>query len=179
MDRQRGFTLGEILATLGIAAITLAMAIPSLDVLARGNAEANAVNRLVASLHAARSEAITRNTRVTVCASRDLEGCAGEWHDGWIVFLDANGDHARTDGEMLLEQVTALDGLALHSVQFERSLSYAANGRIDVEAGAGTGEFAFCAPGDERAGKIVVVRASGLPRLSAAGRDGNAVPCAG
>ena len=73
---QRGFSLGEILATLGVAAVSLSLVVPSLDSVTRSNRRASAINELVATLHVARSEAITRNASVVVCPSQDGQTCA-------------------------------------------------------------------------------------------------------
>lgn len=175
---ERGFTLTETLAGLGIAAIALGLAAPSLEALTSSNRQALSVNQLVTTMHLARSEAVTRNARVTVCASRDGEECDGEWHDGWIAFLDTDADAKHGEQEELLERVDALNDLQLRSAQFEHAFSYASGGRI---TGAGmtssTGEFAFCESGAPLAKRVVIVRGTGLPALSDRGRDGESVRC--
>lgn len=153
------------------------MAIPGLDALARRNGEAASVNQLVSTMHLARSEAITRNAQVTVCASRDGERCAGEWHEGWITFLDADLDEERDPDEALLARAPPVQGLDLHSSAFTRAMSYGADGHVGRSAAAAVGEFAFCAPGAPQARKVVIVRVSGLPALAATGADGAPLPC--
>ncbi len=176
--RQRGFTLAETLMTLAVASITLSLAIPGLETLTRSNAQAVSVNQLVSSLHLARSEAVTRNARVTVCASRDAEHCGGQWDDGWIAFLDDNADRQHDATESLLDRVPGLADMQLRSAEFARSFSYGSNGRITgEELGDSTGEFSFCAAGADTASRVVIVRATGLPALSDKGRDGAPVEC--
>lgn len=82
---QRGFTLGEVLTTLGVLGVSLSLVVPSLDSVTRSNLRAGAINALVATLHVARSEAITRNAPIVVCSSQDGLTCARvAWEAGWI-----------------------------------------------------------------------------------------------
>ena len=93
---QRGFTLGETLTALAVVGIGLSMATPGLQTLTRNNRQAVSVNQLVSTMHLARSEAAMRNARVTVCASSDGARCDGQpWEQGWITFLDTDGDGNR------------------------------------------------------------------------------------
>ena len=69
MNRQKGFTLIELLTAMGLAALLLSMAIPALDSFTRNARQTGAVNDFVASLHIARSTAVTTNARVTICSS--------------------------------------------------------------------------------------------------------------
>jgi type IV fimbrial biogenesis protein FimT len=177
--RQRGFTLGETLASLAVVGLGLALATPGLKALSGSNRQAASVNQLVATMHLARSEAITRNARVTVCASSDGEVCdSTSWDKGWIAFLDANADQDRDATEQILEQVPALAGLQVRSAEFERAFSYRPNGRA---VGNGpddmTGSFSFCEPGADQATRVVIVRANGLPALVEAGAAGSAARC--
>jgi type IV fimbrial biogenesis protein FimT len=85
-DRPAGFTLVELMITLTVAAVLLALAAPSfLD--ATLGAKLNAyANNFAASAQLARSEAIKRNADVVVCVSTNGTTCAtGGWEQGWIV----------------------------------------------------------------------------------------------
>lgn len=177
-NRQRGFTLGETLTALAVAGIGLSLAVPGLQAFSRGNGQAVAVNQLVGTMHLARSEAVMRNARVAVCASAGGERCDGRsWSDGWIAFLDSDGNLERSAAEALVERVPA-PGMVLVSSQFATSFSYAADGHASNAAGdTHAGEFAFCEAGADNAARVVILRASGLPTLAGQGRDGAAVRC--
>ncbi len=90
-EAEQGFTLIELIITLVFAGIILAIAVPSFNTMIRNNRLSSEANNLVAALNLARSEAVTRGDRVTVCRSLDGANCnaaAGNWEDGWIVFHD-------------------------------------------------------------------------------------------
>lgn len=180
--RQLGFTLSETLGVLAVVGIGLSLAVPGLQSITDNNRQATGINQLVSTLHLARSEAITRNTVVSVCASTDAEHCQPvPWEQGWIAFLDANGDAVRGPDEILIDVALALPGQELTSSEFPGTFSYHPDGRIAEDAqdaaSATSGEFAFCAAGAEQADRIVIVRANGQPVLSGLGRDGQPAAC--
>jgi type IV fimbrial biogenesis protein FimT len=177
--RQRGFTLGEVLTTLGVVGLGLSLAVPALSGLVQQNQGATAMNALVATLHIARSEAITRNRPVSVCPSADGEHCDGEaWEQGWIAFQDADADTTRAPGEALIDRANALPGQQLRSSEFAGGLRFAPNGRALTRTGATDGgEFALCAAGEATSTRVLVVRGNGLPAVGERRRDGTPIRC--
>lgn len=65
---QRGFTIIELMVTLVVAAILLAIAIPSFTYLTVSNKLSTSANSLVSNLMIARAAAVKRNADVGVCA---------------------------------------------------------------------------------------------------------------
>lgn len=87
--RGAGFTLVELMVTIAVLAILLAIGIPAFAPLIASNRLTSATNELVAALQTARTEAIRRNVRVTVCpAAPTATACSGAWRDGWMAFVD-------------------------------------------------------------------------------------------
>ncbi|GAB3549347.1 type IVa pilus pseudopilin TppE [Noviherbaspirillum agri] len=84
---QDGFTLIELMVTVAVLSILLAVATPSFENALLGTKLGSYANNLVSSAIVARSEAIKRNATVTLCASADGANCAtsGGWQQGWIV----------------------------------------------------------------------------------------------
>ena len=74
--RVVGFSLIELMVTLAVAAILMAIATPSFIALINGNRLTSTANELVSSLQLARSEALRRNTQVRVCRSESGNTCA-------------------------------------------------------------------------------------------------------
>ncbi len=86
MNRNRGFTLVELMVTLVVAAILLALAIPSFSAMLRKNRAATDISALTTTIAYARSEAVARNTGVCVSVPTD-----GTWKDGWEVRVAGTG----------------------------------------------------------------------------------------
>jgi len=90
----RGFTLIELMTAIMVAAVLLAVGIPSYREITRNNSVTSAQNDLVTALTLARSEALRQATPVSVCASSNGTSCLTgsgptDWSAGWIVFVDA------------------------------------------------------------------------------------------
>jgi type IV fimbrial biogenesis protein FimT len=94
MHSNNGFTLIELLVTLAVAAIVLGIAIPSFNTQILNNRSIVLGEDFASAINFARSEAVKRGKRVTLCASSDGSLCNGsDWVDGFIVVVD----HATTD----------------------------------------------------------------------------------
>ncbi len=165
-SRSSGFTLVEMLVAISIAAILLAVAVPSFQGLIKRNATENLQSRLASALTAARSEAASRNIVTTICSSDNGATCvADKWSSGWIVFIDIDTDGTWDSGEEILQSFQNNNG---YLVKFKNeansainALSFTSQGfvRNDTRAYA-----AFCAPGTadytqglsiERSGRVM------------------------
>jgi|GEM_PF-97441 len=94
-----GMTMLDLVVTMAIAAILVAVAVPSFDSYIRQNAVFSDRKLLNSTLMSARYEAVARNKTVSLCPSADGESCSNDWSDGWIVFLDdGEGSGTARDG---------------------------------------------------------------------------------
>jgi type IV fimbrial biogenesis protein FimT len=76
--KQRGVTLVELMITITVLGVALAIAIPSYTNVRNKRAVTNAAEQVSALLSTARSEAVRRNTTVTVTLNRTFTSwCAG------------------------------------------------------------------------------------------------------
>ena len=78
-NRNQGFTLIELIITLSILGIVVAIAIPVVDeTIARSRREAlkDEVERI---LHNARAQAIIQRRTVEVCGTGDGKNCSANW----------------------------------------------------------------------------------------------------
>lgn len=82
---QRGFTLVELLVTIAVAGILLAIAVPNFRTFLQDSRAISQANLLVQALNVARSEAIKRDVPIDVCPSANGTTCGGTWAQGWIV----------------------------------------------------------------------------------------------
>jgi len=97
LKNQKAFTLIELMVTVSILAIVMALAIPSFKSSVANNRSSGAGGELVTALNFTRTEAIKRGSYVSICASNNGTSClaAGNWDKGWLVFVDtATSDNA-------------------------------------------------------------------------------------
>ena len=104
----RGFTLIELMVTLALMAIMMVLAAPSFITFQRNSQLTSTANNFLASLSAARAEAMKRQLRTFVIP---VDG--SNWSSGWTVFVDSNSNVSTTalsmdSGDILLSSVDAL-----------------------------------------------------------------------
>lgn len=96
---QSGFTLYELLITLLVIGVVLAIGVPNLSDFTRNSRVTGTANDLHGSIMLGRSEAARSKENITICASADPAGAAAcdgaSFDEGWIVFVDLNGDLLR------------------------------------------------------------------------------------
>lgn len=168
-SRQRGFTLVELLVAVAIAAILLAVGVPSFRSTIASNRLSSTTNELVGTLAQARSEAIRRGVRVTVCMSANGTACAttGNWEQGWISFVDTtrSGTSAALDtGEVILSvaQLDPSSTVIKGSTDVAQYVSFSSDGTARKMLGTeGGGALRICEPSsaltnDNRARNIEV-----------------------
>lgn len=105
--KQRGFTFIEMMATLVVVGIGVAMAIPAYSTWTARNQLASATNLLTTGLTYARSEAIRRNGGIAIRGGIEFET---DWSRGWTVWADSNGDCRWSPGEEVLRVEEARPG---------------------------------------------------------------------
>jgi len=174
-SHSQGFTLIELLITVAILGIVAVIAAPSLQNFVLNNRIRAQAAALTSSLAFARTEAITRSTRVVICpgtaSEDDLDGdlkiceCGGEnWESGWLVFVHTNVD---TDGneicefDELLEVHGPLDGSGTTLLGSEYVKSKVA---FSYDGGAQSGTFVLCDQRGFDQARVIEVLATGRIR---------------
>lgn len=129
--RQQGLTLVELMVTLAVAIILIAVGMPLFSGVAGSNRATTQANNLVAALKLARSEAVKRAETVTVCSGSPLTcGGAGDWAGGWFVQTDTNGNGS-IDAVDVLRQWEALAATATVTVTGGASVVFLATGEAN------------------------------------------------
>lgn len=136
--RSRGFTLIELMVTVTVLAVLMAVGVPSFRSFVQGQKVKSASFELMSALVVARSEAVKRNTDVKL--EPDTEGA---WTSGWAVKYGA--------GPTTVLKQPALPGLTITG---PANVIYKGTGRA---ASAAT----FTVTGDSSV-KCVMVDASGI-----------------
>lgn len=90
---QQAFTMIELMITVSVLSIFLAIGIPALTQSVQSMRLTGLVDELNSAAVFARSEAIKRSRRVIMCRANDARnGCTlegGNWSNGWLIFVDA------------------------------------------------------------------------------------------
>ncbi len=169
-----GFTLVELLTVLAIAAIFTAIALPSFQGIGERNRVAADVNKLVRALNLARSEAIKRRIRTTLCRSSNPEAglptCSGTWTQGWILFSETINDNQQYDNNEPL--------IAVHNgLQNGNTLKWNNGNNIRYLPSGTTsnlgGTFTICSQ-DNKHARGIIISSSGRVRLS---NDSDTLTC--
>lgn len=161
----KGFTMIELMLTISIASILLTVAVPSYQSLMRESRLTTQANEFMTALHYARSEAVKRGVRVTICKSTDGATCNGDnWQDGWLIFSDTGTAGSVDSGDEILRVFPGLSGSTLVDTNIGNRISYLSSGRSQKSGGLGNGTFGLCSQ-DKSGGRNIVINNSGRPRV--------------
>lgn len=179
--RQGGYTLGELLVAISVLGILTSVAVPGMQNVVLNNRRVSTTNDFVYTLQLARSEAIARNQRVTVCASRNGTNCTSweYWSEGWIMFNDIDLDKAASsDGEAILRKAVNEHEIDITPFRFRGSITYRPNGRaMGNTLAVDDGEFVFCDRRGAEYARVIVIGATGRPQLSEKRANGTTPVC--
>ncbi len=180
-------TLIELMVGIAIMGVLLAVGVPSFQSFIASNRVTGSSNDFVSSLALARSEAIKRGSRVTMCKSANATSCttAGNWAQGWIIFTDtvrSSTDATVDSGETILSSVLATSGniVMAGTGGVANFISFAADGQAKQMNGSSqAGLLRVCstssALSDARRAREIEITASG--RVATTTASSIAVTC--
>lgn len=165
-----GLTLVEVLVAVAIAMVLLVVAAPYMASMYRNVGLSTQAHEFLSTLNYARSEAVKRHQRVTVCKSANGLECTtqDDWEQGWIVFVDAdNAAQVADTGDILRVRGALGEEVSLSGNQPVRNyVSYVANGATQYVSGAfQAGTLTLCQ--NERGVKFILARAGRVRTESA------------
>jgi type IV fimbrial biogenesis protein FimT len=140
--RVGGFTLYELLITILVIGVVITLGIPNFGEFTANSRMTSTANDLHSSFQLARSEAARAKANITICASpnsMDLAAanCGGEFENGWIVFVDEDGDINRDPGEAVVRSFPAVpNGITISNPGTGDYFSYAPTGLGRGDVGA-------------------------------------------
>lgn len=172
----------ELMIALAVLSIIISVGLPRMSVFFKGNRMVVNANDMIAGLNIARSEAIKRNGRVSICKSANAgavtPSCetSGGWDQGWFVFVEGTdegnvfGEFTANDGAILRIN-TGAEGsnvtITAASTGIANYVTFTSRGAPKQRNGASqSGVFRIC---DERGlsnARAVILNASGRVRTT-------------
>ena len=164
--KQGGFTLYELMVTLAIVGVVLAFGVPNMRQFNQNAKMTSTANDLHAAFHLARSESSRAKTNISICPSDDGATCGADatWDEGYIVFVDLDGNIAvGADDTILRAQPAIASGVTLKIANDARYFSFAATGlgRSGVNGWDAVSQVVMC---DDR-GNITAAGGNSAARL--------------
>ncbi len=170
----RGFSMIELLITLSIITLLLAVATPQLPAFIEKHQGEKALIAVARAIKVGRTTAIKTGATVTVCRSSDALQCSGSWQNGLIVFTDQNKDRTINQTDRLLVQLVFnnLPGTIVWRA-FQNRQYLQLNSRGDMIHQ--NGNFTFCAfSGTAESAHQLIISGTGRIRF-AVDSDGDGI----
>ncbi|MCL2917551.1 GspH/FimT family pseudopilin [Shewanella litorisediminis] len=158
---KQGFTLVELMVTIAVAAILLAIGVPSLTSVYEQVRVDNNVKKIHDLFAFARNQAVSYGATVKICSFASATSCGttADWSGGIRVYVT---DAANTDHELrAIDSFNGLDKVKASAV----SMTFSADGL------ASGGTVTYCPNGKASESQTVLISTSGLVSY---GANGNA-----
>lgn len=173
LHRDSGYTLPELLVTLGISTLLLSLALPAFSSMARRVQAETTLHAIANAWQLARSAAITYREPVVMCPNNADSACGTDWTQGAIVFSDPNNNRWLDEYERRLALVPAPpkgSQLTMKAALGKQYLRFMANGMLENTAGS----LVYCpANGSARDARNIIFARNGRLRFgSDRNRDG-------
>lgn len=165
---SRGSILVDWSTAVSLAATAAMVTVPGLRTFVHESQRSAVVNELQAEIRQAATSANQLGQTVTLCAT-DAAGrhCAGagDWSQGWLAFVDANGDGAMQDGEARLWRTPNTErNIAVHATP--AAFSFRPYYKRPFET-TEPGHLVICDRKGHGGQRAIEINAAGVPRLGA------------
>lgn len=148
-----GFTIIELMITVALLSVMLAVAVPSFFNLFQSNTLATSANRFVSSISLTRNEAISRNTTVVMCNINPGNNACdnnGLWESGWVVWVDLDNDGVIEDPndagnqEVIHREEAMPAGYTLRATTYANIITFSPTGEASGDIAAAADVFRLC-----------------------------------
>ena len=170
----RGYSLYELVMTLGLFSLVLTLGIPSLGTIVANHRLRTEVDKLFHAIHHARKESIVRRRVVTICptANGSVCGSGDDWSAGWMMFVNVDRDwpaqHEQDEPVIKWLKIHPRNRVLANRASFSlRS--------VDLRATNGT--FVFCDRAGRARPRALVISYTGRPRVAYEDRRGQPYSC--
>lgn len=159
-NKSSAFTLLELLFVIFLISILATLAIPSFKNFLDKTKEETLLSQLLNAITLTRNSAITYNTKIKLCHSRNSQSCNGEWQQGFIAKLNE-------------KIIYAFHSDALNGKLFFRAFP---KGREDLEflatgfANIENGTFWYCRDGNTNPQWAMMLNRVGRTRITYPGQ---------
>lgn len=173
--RSAGYSLYELIMTLGLVSVIVGLGLPSFSYLAADNRLRVEADALFHAAHLARQESMVLRRVVTICPSVDGEYCdsAGRWSVGWIMFVNdgrtATGH--RDDNESIIKRHSVAESIQIMSNRPSYSFR-------SIRLRATNGTLTICDSSDRAPSRALVISYTGRPRVARQDTRGRPYQCA-
>ncbi|AWM58981.1 prepilin-type N-terminal cleavage/methylation domain-containing protein [Stutzerimonas stutzeri] len=124
-NRNQGFTLIELIVTLAVLGIAVAIAIAAFGEMIERNRQEALKDEVENALHTARTHAILQRRTIEICGSGNGKICSSSWTDGWLI---------RTPSGQIVQR-TQLHAHTLRWRGFSSSIRFRDNGTSPTSNG--------------------------------------------
>ncbi len=173
-SRNRGFTLYELVVTMGLVAILFALGVPSFAATIARQRQHVEIDALFHAVHLARKESIMRRKVVSLCPSLDGNTCSPsrDWSQGWLMFENKDRDSPPSvdSGEPVLTRHVVAEGIRISANR--RTFTLRA-----TFLRATNGTFVVCDISNRIPPKALVISYTGRPRVARRKTNGDAYSC--
>ena len=178
MGKQRlidGFSLYELVMTLGLVAVIVTLGLPSFGNIVANNRLRVEVDAIFHAIHLARKESIVRRRVVSICPTEDGQSCKSgkEWSPGWMTFVNIDRDWpaVRDPDEPVLRWIKVNPANRIIANRQSFSLR-------STELRATNGTLIFCDRSGRATPRALVVSYTGRPRVAYKDSRGRPYQCA-
>lgn len=133
--KRNGFTLIDLITTLSVASILLAVGLPSFSAQIKQTQVKTATHQLLEAIALTRTQAVMSSKRTTISKQND-------WNEGWIIFIDTDNDGRHDADEKLIQTQEKLKGIKIIANRpVSNNVSYVGTGESRTASGTDGGGF--------------------------------------